>query len=282
MVYEDKIISLIGNNGVNKSFFLIGYLILFAVYCLSLKLYFSRAGHLVKIIFFLWPFVSFFFVRNFFIKKYVVDFCKRKIYFHFCGFLRFPIVTFEQVGGIEKVWGDSDEKSFFYKVWKKGKRYEHGIPLSDIHGVSGTFDADFARSVLPIILESFNNNNIDNSDSLTVSDSVFHVIDEKIYYKRNHHKDCFLVLIGSLGVLFLSSGFIFVTHGIFFLLLLFAFYPAWKYLIKDNFYIIKSNNDILFHLFKDDINCSISEIKSISISTSSTIANLYIDRKSVV
>jgi hypothetical protein len=212
-------------------------------------------------------------MRNFFIKKHIVDFHKRKIYFHICGFLRFPIVAFEQIGGIERVWGDDDEKSFFYKAWKKGKRYEHGIPLSDIHAISGSFDADFARSVLPMLLRFFNNDNTDSSDSQNATNNVFHVIDGNIHYKRNYYKDFLYVFMTGFAVLLIFSGWIIITHGLLLLLFLFIFYSGWKCLTKDNFYIMKSGNDILFHLYKDNINCSIPEIKSLSISTFSSITS---------
>jgi hypothetical protein len=208
-------------------------------------------------------------MRNYFIKKYIVDFRKRKIYLHICGFLRFPIVRFEQVGGIEKVWGDEDKKSFFYKAWKKGKRYEHGIPLSDLHGVTGPFDSNFARNVMPMLLKVFSNNdNTDISDSQTVDDNVFHIIDGKIYYKRNFRKDLLTAFVVDLLLSFALAGPVIRSRGVILLVLLCLFYSSWKSLTKDNFYIMKTENNIFFNLFKDNINCSISEIKSISITSS--------------
>jgi hypothetical protein len=77
-------------------------------------------------------------------KKYVIDFKREMIYYHVFNFIRIPLLCFSDIGGIDKPFIHSfDHEHYFYKIWRRGHRFENGIPLTDVRDIRGKKDEKF-------------------------------------------------------------------------------------------------------------------------------------------
>jgi hypothetical protein len=110
-------------------------------------------------------------------KRYLIDFNSRKVYFSLFSFINLPLLSFSDIGGIDKSLVDTfDHDHYFYKIWRRGHRFENGIPLTDIRNVcdesNDEFEKFIAKNFIPFIQYK-----IGNSGDLLTPVAVNPVVD---------------------------------------------------------------------------------------------------------
>jgi hypothetical protein len=219
--------------------------------------------------------------KGFIFRIYLIDFTKKKIYMMFWATIRFPILSFSEIGGIDRVLvSASDPDRFFYKIWKRGHQYEKGIPLTDIrHTSDSSFEVFIKNEFLPFMMFKLNlvhkdtrisddnwalQNNIKYGEG-DISNYRFCNSEAGIYFKHGFNLNlCFLIILFvipfSLLIIGLAKWF---SICIFSLLI----YLNRREIFSPKFYIVKNKNSIYIKLNRENCAYSFSDIRGITIET---------------
>jgi hypothetical protein len=115
--------------------------------------------------FFLWPVLRgaafllavcllIFYIHALVFRRYLIDFKKKRVFFVLFRFIRIPLLSFGKIGGIDKPivdFVDHLRGKCFYKIWRRGHRFEGGIPLTDIRDVFDAKNKKFEEEFIPFI-----------------------------------------------------------------------------------------------------------------------------------